>query len=151
MPKPNILYNCEDCGGVFESFEDLIRCQYAHDQQRTTKEVPMHFPLDHYNRVVDEARAIIVDRDQRGRNNVVPFYDGFPHGHVDVSFELSRRVGRILGAEKVGKLEVAREDALDLLNYAAFYVMLLDRETTSGGDASPAMPADQPMRHLRSI
>lgn len=127
MPKPSVLYQCEDCQKVFEDFEELVRCQQAHEQQPTHKEGAMGFPWVAYTSVLEEATKIIEDRDAKGRNNVIPFYDGFPHGYADVSFEMSRRVGRILGAEKVKQLDVARADALDLLNYAAFYVMLLDR------------------------
>ena len=87
----------------------------------------MSFPWQHYEHISIEAAAIIRERDSRGRNEEVDFYDGFPHGYRDASFELWRRVARILGAEKTSNLDVARADALDLLNYAAFYVMLLDR------------------------
>ena len=95
-----------------------------------TTKIPMDFPMGEYVRVLDEAEAIIKDRDAKGRNAETHFYAQFPHGHADISFELKRRVARILGAERqLGKMDVAREDALDLLNYAAFYVMLLDRES----------------------
>ena len=87
----------------------------------------MSFPTSKYDSVLGEAMKIVANRNQQGRNLAVEFYDGFPHGHADVSFELWRRVARILGAEKAEKLDTARADALDLLNYAAFYVMLLDR------------------------
>lgn len=89
------------------------------------------FPLADYDAVVSEARAIPLDRDAKGRNDETDFYTGFPHGHQDISFELKRRAVRILGAEQRGRLDVAREDALDLLNYAAFYVMVLDRERSA--------------------
>lgn len=96
----------------------------------------MSFPWDDYHDVLNEAEDIVEDRDQKGRNAVVPFYEGFPHGRLDVSFELLRRVGRILGVEKQANgspltptgVDVLRGDALDLINYAAFFVMLLDRE-----------------------
>ena len=88
----------------------------------------MSFPWSDYTDVTKEASEIIRDRDGKGRNDAVGFYEGYPHGHQDVSFELARRVGRVLGAEKAECLMVARADALDLLNYAAFYVMVLDRE-----------------------
>ncbi|WP_413935931.1 hypothetical protein [Nitrospira sp. BLG_1] len=86
------------------------------------------FPWEDYLQVTREAIAIIKDRDEKGRNEETSFYAGFPHGSRDVSFELKRRVARILGAERRGMLTVARGDAIDLLNYAAFYVMMLDRE-----------------------
>ena len=92
----------------------------------------MSFPTSKYDSVLGEAMKIVANRNQQGRNLAVEFYDGFPHGHADVSFELWRRVARILGAEKAEKLDTARADALDLLNYAAFYVMLLDRHNHVG-------------------
>lgn len=94
----------------------------------------MTFPLAEYEAVSAEAKAICLDRDEKGRNDDTPFWAGWPHGHQDISFEMKRRVARILGAEHRGRLEIAREDALDLLNYAAFYVMLLDRQQ---GQPSP--------------
>lgn len=86
------------------------------------------FPWEDYLGVTKEASQIIKNRAEKGRDKQEGFYDQFPHGSADVSFELKRRVRRILGAEQIGQLSVAREDAIDLLNYAAFYVMLLDRE-----------------------
>ena len=101
----------------------------------------MSFPWQHYAQVTNQAAAIIRERDSKGRNAEVGFYDGFPHGHTDISFELWRRVARILGAEKGAHMDVAAADALDLLNYAAFYVMLLDRENGYSIPAEPIAPA----------
>lgn len=85
------------------------------------------FPFGAYDAVMAEARLIVVDRDNKGRNDIVPFLDSFPHGHQDISFELKRRVDRILGAERRMETEVLLADALDLINYAAFYVMKVRR------------------------
>ena len=101
----------------------------------------MSFPWGHYETISNEAAAIIRERDARGRNIEVGFYEGFPHGYADISFELWRRVARILGAEKVGSLTAARADALDLLNYAAFYVMILDRWLTEMKPLDKPTPA----------
>jgi hypothetical protein len=120
----------------------------------------MSFPLEKYASVVNEAYSIVMDRDKKGRNSAVDFYTGFPHGSQDVSFELSRRVARILGAELVERSgnnaltptgqKVRREDALDLLNYAAFYVMLLDREASdaAGAQTAPTTPPKPPLRSI---
>lgn len=86
------------------------------------------FPWNDYDTVAASNREIIASRDRIGRNAYADFYDGFPHGAQDVSFELLRRVQRILGAEKTGDLDVAVRDAEDLSNYAIFYVMLCNRE-----------------------
>lgn len=89
----------------------------------------MNFPWQDYDHVLAQCRTIIADRDAVGRNAAVAFYQGFPHGAQDVSFELSRRVQRILGAEQRGHMDVAEADALDLVNYAVFYVMVLRQRT----------------------
>jgi len=110
----------------------------------------MSFPHEDYSRVMTEAVDIVKDRNAKGRNSVISFYAGFPHGSQDVSFELQRRVNRILGNEAVlGKAAVRREDAIDLINYAAFYVMLLDREAS--GAETKTTPATLPKPHLQSI
>ena len=99
--------------------------------------------MAHYRYTLDEARLIVQDRHAKGRNAKTGFYNGFPHGSKDISFELSRRVNRILGAEIVatnGAIASAREDALDLLNYAAFYVMMLDHEAHQVTGAVPGSP-----------
>lgn len=100
------------------------------------------FPFEQYGLVLHEAEQLVYDRDQRGRNLRVPFYDGFPHGVTDVTFELHRRVARVLGAEdKIRNghdgafndpnaredVRTMRGDLMDLVNYAAFAVMLLDK------------------------
>ena len=110
----------------------------------------MSFPFHTYDQVLIEAKTIVRDRDAKGRNRAVDFFAGFPHGSQDVSFELSRRVGRILGSEAAkGAAEVRRGDALDLLNYAAFYIMLLDRETSaSETKTTPATPPTPPLRSI---
>ena len=111
----------------------------------------MSFPHDTYWNVLEEAREIVRDRDAKGRNHAIDFYAGFPHGSRDVSFELSRRVGRILGCEVAGReREIMRGDAIDLLNYAAFYVMLLDREASGAAEAQTEL-IGPPMPPLRSI
>ena len=113
----------------------------------------MSFPWGHYETISNEAAAIIRERDARGRNTEVGFYEGFPHGYADISFELWRRVARILGAEKVGSLTAARADALDLLNYAAFYVMVLDRWLTEMKPLekpTPAVGGPQAERYYRT-
>lgn len=93
----------------------------------------MSFPFAPFDAILAEAKAIVANRDQSGRNDNRSFFDGFPHKDQDVSFELSRRVNRILGAEVrethegIALTAIKRGDALDLLAYAAFYIMLLDR------------------------
>lgn len=98
------------------------------------------FPFPQYDAVLAEAQAIIAQRNDVGRNAYLDFWDGFPHGLSDLTFEMHRRVARVLGVERTladgfatdeGDLrQVMRHDLLDLLNYAAFGVMKLDKDAT---------------------
>lgn len=98
----------------------------------------MSFPIDDYEKQVAALRATVADRDANGRNETNDFYNQFPHGNQDLTFELARRVQRILGAEKLGKLDVVYNDTLDLANYAIFSMMLLKRN----------LPAFDSIEHL---
>lgn len=88
----------------------------------------MSFPIHDYDKAIQDLRATVADRDANGRNETNDFYDQFPHGNQDLTFELARRVQRILGAEKLGKTQVVYNDTLDLANYAIFSLMMLRRE-----------------------
>lgn len=88
----------------------------------------MAFPVEAYDQVIAELRATVADRDSKGRNKTNDFYSQFPHGHSDLTFELHRRVQRILGAEAIGDLETVYGDALDLANYSLFLLMMLNRK-----------------------
>lgn len=89
------------------------------------------FPTDDYQKTIQEAMAIMADRDAKGRNDALDFYQQFPHGYQDLTFECHRRTIRILGAEKKGDLATMRGDAIDLVNYAAFLVMLIDQASAA--------------------
>lgn len=85
----------------------------------------MSFPVNDYKEAIAELQATVLDRDAKGRNETNDFYSQFPHGVSDLTFELHRRVQRILGAEKIGDLETVYGDTLDLANYAVFLLMFL--------------------------
>lgn len=91
----------------------------------------MSFPIGDYDNAIRELRATVADRDANGRNETNNFYSQFPHGSQDLTFELARRVQRILGAEKLGKTTVVYADTLDLANYAIFLMMMLNRDSAS--------------------
>ena len=61
------------------------------------------FPFAQYAEVTHELRQIIANRDNNGRNSYLAFWDGFPHGLSDLTFETHRRVARILGVEYQGR------------------------------------------------
>jgi hypothetical protein len=98
----------------------------------------MAFPIEAYDKAVSALRAVVADRDTKGRNETNDFYSQFPHGSQDLTFELHRRVQRILGAEKLGNSQVVYEDTLDLANYAIFLMMTLAQEKNQHQDP----PAD---------
>ena len=89
----------------------------------------MNFPYVDYHAVTEEAKSIVCDRDAKGRNDAVPFYE--QHTLESTMHEFKRRHDRIAGAVKAGHLSVAREDALDLANYAVFFAMLIDHQYTT--------------------
>jgi hypothetical protein len=98
----------------------------------------MGFPKDDYVKAVSELQATVLDRDAKGRNETNDFYSQFPHGASDLTFELYRRVQRILGAEKIGDMETVYGDALDLANYALFLMMMLKAKTSSASSPAPS-------------
>jgi hypothetical protein len=113
----------------------------------------MPFPIDAYDKAVAALRAVVADRDTKGRNETNDFYSQFPHGSQDLTFELHRRVQRILGAEKLGNSQVVYEDTLDLANYAIFLMMTLAQEKNQHQDPRPlAAPASrQGMQTLQGM
>lgn len=84
------------------------------------------------HRVLDEAYLIVVDRGEaEGRNKSRDFWETFPHGLSDMTFMVRDKADRVLGAEQLGRMDIIRDNALDIINYAAFIVMWIDRETRS--------------------
>lgn len=112
----------------------------------------MGFPKEKYQQTMNEAMSIMQDRDDKGRNDQAGFYEQFPHGSPDLTFECYRRTLRILGAEKKGDLATMRGDAIDLVNYAAFLVMLIDKELStdiiSKAEYIASHPTDRDGYHL---
>jgi hypothetical protein len=112
--------------------------QSLQNVQQAFTEAETRFPFTAYQAVIREAHQIVLDRDGKGRNAYLSFYEGFPHGFSDASFEAHRRVARVIGVERqlansfaadaVALKQVMRQDLLDLVNYSAFAIMLLDKE-----------------------
>lgn len=94
----------------------------------------MSFPIGDYDQAIAELRATVADRDAKGRNETNDFYSQFPHGNQDLTFELKRRVERILGAERIGDMNTVYGDTLDLANYAIFSMMLLSAQRPANVD-----------------
>lgn len=88
----------------------------------------MPYPFEDYDAVIRECRQIIHDRDAKGRNEFVPFYETRCHGAADCLGEIWQRVTRILGAERAQDWTTYREDARDLVNEAIHLLMFFDRE-----------------------
>lgn len=125
---------------VLDGFESAPVHVYKEPKVDVTTDNGHNFPFSAYRRVISEAHELIVDRDAKGRNEITPFMASFPHGVSDVTFELKRRVDRILGAERKirgawndpfnsEQVTVLRGDCVDLLNYSAFALLLVDAAT----------------------
>ena len=91
----------------------------------------MSFPLEQYASIMAEASAIVKDRCDRGRNDLLPFQDRYIHGYGDKIQECFERVQRIIGAYRRGRTEDVRADAIDLVNEAALLVLLSDLQSSS--------------------
>jgi hypothetical protein len=102
----------------------------------------MGFPKEDYEKAIAELRSTVLDRDAKGRNETNDFYSQFPHGNQDLTFELKRRVERILGAEQIGDLATVYGDTLDLANYAIFSMMMLKREMAKTSSTSSHAPSE---------
>lgn len=103
----------------------------------------MSFPIADYDKAVAALRAVILDRDAKGRNETNDFYSQFPHGNQDLTFELKRRVERILGAERIGDMNTVYGDTLDLANYAIFSMMLLSAQRPADMHTEKSNPDGQ--------
>jgi hypothetical protein len=86
----------------------------------------MSFPLEQYQQIMAEAMAVVADRCNRGRNDLLPFDERYIHGHGDKVQECFERVQRVIGAYRRGRTEDVRADALDLINEAALLCLLID-------------------------
>jgi hypothetical protein len=82
-----------------------------------------------FEKVLNEALKIVHQRGKdEGRNLARDFWDTFPHGLQDMTFMVRDKADRILGAEEMARYDVIRDNCLDIINYAAFIVVWLDRE-----------------------
>ena len=99
----------------------------------------MSFPIEQFDSLQAEARAIIEDRCKKGRNATMGFYDRYLHGHQDKVQEVWERALRIAGADKAGDLRTMREDAVDLANEALLLVLLLDHAASSAIRPEPTL------------
>ena len=83
-----------------------------------------------YAQALGEASNIVLNRGaEEGRNLARDFWDTFPHGLSDMTFMVRDKADRILGAEAKNRLDIIRDNALDIINYAAFIVMWIDNHS----------------------
>jgi hypothetical protein len=94
----------------------------------------MSFPINDYDKAVTAMRAIVADRDAKGRNKSNDFYSVFLHGAQDIVFECHQRMERMKGADLLHDNAELREQFLDMANYCLFGIMLLDRAQASAPD-----------------
>ena len=96
----------------------------------------MSFPTHDYDQAVAALRAIVTDRDAKGRNKSNDFYSVFLHGAQDIVFECHQRMERMKGADQLQDHAELREQFLDMANYCLFGIMLLDRAQATTPDFS---------------
>lgn len=83
--------------------------------------------------VFNAAHRIVVDRGhEEGRNAARDFWDTFPHGLSDMTFMLRDKTDRVMGAEENRRYDIILDNCLDIINYAGFIVMWLNRNTSAG-------------------
>jgi len=91
------------------------------------------------SQAIEEAHALVKERNSY--NTIVSLPDMFPHGVQDLTYELHKKSSRMLGLIQasvvlpVGDwdrckalLQAARDHAIDMINYSAFTVALLDED-----------------------
>lgn len=79
-----------------------------------------------FRAAVDEAQAIFDQRDVSGRNEVVDLPGMFLNDPGHIAWMVYMKASRAMGMLKIGNLVGAREEFIDMLNYGAFGVALID-------------------------
>ena len=95
----------------------------------------MAFPIDDYNHAVAALRAVIQDRDAKGRNRTNDFYSQFLHGTPDIVFECNQRMMRMKGADELHDRKELAEQFTDMANYCLFGLMLLNKDSAAIPDS----------------
>ncbi len=82
--------------------------------------------MEAYSQALAEATLKVKEHDEDGENQVVPIEQMFPHGPQDGLFVVWMKVGRALGYERAHNIEKVREELVDIINYAAFTMAIID-------------------------
>lgn len=102
----------------------------------------MSFPIQDYDDAVAALRAVIADRDAKGRNRSNDFYSQFLHGTPDIVFECNQRMMRMRGADELHDRNELAEQFIDMANYCLFGLMLLSKDS-AGQSADPDQDLQQ--------
>lgn len=95
----------------------------------------------HFQEALADAANIVLRRgEEEGRNACRDFWDTFPHGLSDMTFMVRDKADRILGAETRGRDDIIRDNCKDIINYAAFILVYLNKRDAerNDGDDCPA-------------
>lgn len=82
--------------------------------------------LERFHEALEEARSEVDRHTEDGENEVVSLPEMFPHGTTDITFMLFTKICRILGYERANNFDKVRDEAVDIINYAAFLIAYLD-------------------------
>lgn len=75
-----------------------------------------------YREALSEAAAVVAAHSVDGENDVVPIEQVFPHGDQDIMFMVYMKACRAIGYQKAGNAKKVRDEAVDMINYAAFLI-----------------------------
>lgn len=84
--------------------------------------------LTSVHRIFDQAEDLLNDRTGTGQNSKTPIRQMFPSGYRDTSFLVYMKAARVLGKLEVRNLQSARDELLDIINYAAFTIVMIDEQ-----------------------
>ncbi len=73
-----------------------------------------------YLQALEVSKDKVFEHSDDGENEAVSLPQMFPHGVQDLIYELYKKINRSLGYEKRGNHLKVQEEAVDILNYAAF-------------------------------
>lgn len=82
--------------------------------------------LNMYSEAINEAEKLVIARGAEGRNGVVSLPDMFLRDPGKAAFMIYMKIARVLGECEDKNFQKAREEFLDIINYAGFGIALID-------------------------
>lgn len=83
---------------------------------------------EEYQKLIDEAKALVVKKHKDYQNNGVQLYEYFPFGHKSYAQMIHIKATRVraLADSHRPTNESVKDTILDLINYAVFYLSWLE-------------------------